>query len=106
MAAIARYNQETKEKLLCSLPFCHTVEGGALGGNVNYGDEFQGPRASTPVVDSLEDLLKLPDIDFQKGRIAEVLKACHTLKEEGKFVSLDIAGPFTILNGLIDVKHA
>ncbi|MEG0963596.1 MAG: uroporphyrinogen decarboxylase family protein [Lachnospiraceae bacterium] len=54
---------------------------------------------------TMEEVLKLPEIDYQNGRIFEVLKACKELREQGENVILAISGPFTILNILIDPRH-
>lgn len=86
----------------CELPFCHTVEAEAMGGIINLGNGEYGPRAKSYICDTVEDLINLPSIDFDKGRISEVLKACKVLKEEGENVALMISGPFTILNILMD----
>ena len=89
----------------CMLPFCHTVEADAMGGKIKYGDAITGPRASGFVCETVEDLQRLPDIDFSRGRILEVLKACHILRERGENVVLLITGPFTALNALLDARY-
>lgn len=89
----------------CELPFCHTVEGEALGGHINYGDENAGPRGKDYICITAEELLDLPEIDYSQGRIAEVLKACKYLRDNGEQVVLCISGPFTILNILMDPRH-
>lgn len=93
-------NQQADE--FCAIPFCHTVEGEAMGGMVNLGDEKNGPRAKAYICQSLEEVLELEAIDFSKGRIAEVIKAAAILKNQGEEVMLLLSGPFTILNVLID----
>lgn len=45
------------------------------------------------------------EIDFSTGRIYEVLEACRILVEKGENVVLDVAGPFTVMNVLIDPVH-
>ena len=87
---------------VCELPFCHTVEGEALGGLVTLGDANIGPRARGYCCETMEDVLALKPIDFSKGRIHEVLVACQMLREQGEQVVLEISGPFTILNVLLD----
>lgn len=87
----------------CMLPFCHTVEAESLGGSINYGNGRIGPRAKDYTYHNAEALLDLPQIDFTTGRIAQVLKACSILREQGETVALEICGPFTILNTLMDV---
>jgi Uroporphyrinogen-III decarboxylase len=89
----------------CELPFCHTVEAEAMGGIINYGNEKAGPRAKEYICTSVEELLELPEIDFTTGRIQEVLKACEILRGQNEQTVLQVSGPFTILNVLIDAKH-
>lgn len=86
----------------CMLPFCHTVEAEALGADINYGDENNGPRVRDYVCSGIDDLLGLPDIDFEKGRIRTVLEACKLLREAGETAVLEVTGPFTVLNSLMD----
>lgn len=105
MAELAMAIKEHDAATFCELPFCHTLEGEALGGVINYGDENIGPRAKDYICTTAEELLKLPEIDFTSGRIAEVLKACRFLRDKGEDVVLYISGPFTILNVLIDPRH-
>lgn len=105
MAAIAEALKETDGASFCELPFCHTVEAEAMGGIVNYGNEKTGPRAKEYICTKPEELLELNEMDFTKGRIHEVLLACQHLRKKGENVVLEVAGPFTILNVIIDVKY-
>lgn len=105
MALIAKELKDFEKMNFCELPFDHTVEGEAMGGHVNFGDEKVGPRAKDYICTSPEEILELPDIDFTKGRIKEVLEAGKKLRSEGENVVLDVSGPFTILNVLLDVKY-
>ncbi|AOY77500.1 uroporphyrinogen decarboxylase family protein [Clostridium formicaceticum] len=105
MAQLAIAIKEHDDVNFCELPFCHTLEGEALGGSINYGDENIGPRAKDYICTTAEEMLGLPEIDYSKGRIAEVLKACRYLEEEGENVVLYISGPFTIMNVLMDPRH-
>lgn len=104
MASIALALKDYEGAGFCELPFCHTVEAEAMGGLVNYGNEKAGPRAKEYIYTDAEELLDLREIDFSKGRIHEVLLACKHLREKGENVVLEIAGPFTILNVLIDAR--
>lgn len=106
MAQIASALKEYEGADFCALPFCHTVEAEAMGGLVNYGNEKTGPRAKEYILSSMEEFLELPAIDYSAGRIHEVLLACSHLREQGEDVVLEIAGPFTILNVLVDPKYA
>ncbi|MEF9839985.1 MAG: uroporphyrinogen decarboxylase family protein [Lachnospiraceae bacterium] len=89
----------------CLLPFCHTVEAEALGGSINYGNDITGPRAKDYICSTVEEVLELPEIDLTKGRIHEVLLACQELRQQGEHVILEVSGPFTILNVLIDATY-
>ena len=104
MVKISKALKEHDGASFCELPFCHTVEAEAMGGKINYGNEKTGPRAKEYVCHSVEELLELPEIDFTKGRIREVLLACKALREQEEQVVLEISGPFTIMNVLIDAK--
>ena len=105
MAKIAHAMKQKEGAAFCMLPFCHTVEGEAMGGIVNMGDGNLGLRAKEYCCTSATELLELPEIDYSKGRIYEVLEACQRLREEGEHVALMISGPFTIFNVLIDPKY-
>ncbi len=106
MAKISKALKEYDGASFCELPFCHTVEAEAMGGCINFGNEKIGPRAKEYICESMEEILKLPEIDYSKGRIREVLLACKTLREQDEQVVLEVSGPFTILNVLIDAKYA
>lgn len=84
------------------LPFCHTLEADSMGGDINYGNEMTGPRAGKYLFQELNELLTLPMIDTKKGRAKIFLDAVRELKSRGEFVVFEVAGPFTILNVLID----
>lgn len=105
MAILSEELKKQENAVFCELPFCHTVEGEAMGGSINYGDENIGPRAKGYICTNAEELLALPEIDYSKGRIAEVLKACKYLREKGENVALYVSGPFTIMNVLIEPIH-
>lgn len=105
MAAIAIAIKKHDQAEFCELPFCHTVEGEALGGCITYGDEHIGPRGKEPICSSAEDILSLSNIDFNRGRISELLSACKHLVDCGEEVVLEVSGPFTILNILMDPRH-
>ena len=105
MAMLSKANKEKSGGHVCILPFCHTVEAEAMGGIITLGNEVAGPRAKEYIIKDIEELLKLPEIDFSKGRIHEVLLACQKLRGQGEHVVLEVSGPFTILNVLIDSKY-
>jgi len=102
MAAFALEHRKKHGAQWCILPFCHTVEAEAFGAHVHYGDRKIGPRIRGYACAKPEELQGLPDIALEKGRIGAVLDACKILTQAGETVLLEITGPFTILNGLID----
>ncbi|MDO4474699.1 MAG: uroporphyrinogen decarboxylase family protein [Eubacteriales bacterium] len=105
MVLLSRALKEHDGGVFCELPFCHTVEAEAMGGIINMGNEIAGPRAKEYICTKMEEILELPPIDFETGRIHEVLLACQKLREEGEHVVMEVSGPFTILNVLIDAKY-
>ena len=105
MAEISLALKETDGAGFCELPFCHTVEAEAMSGIVNFGNEKIGPRAKEYICTKPEELLVLKEMDFSQGRLHEVLLACQHLRKKGENVVLEIAGPFTILNVLIDIRY-
>ena len=105
MAALSKGQKEKQGSPICVLPFCHTVEAEAMGGIITLGNEVAGPRAKEYLCTSYKELGDIEEIDFTKGRMQEVLKACQILHEQGEHVMLEVSGPITILNVLIDIKH-
>lgn len=105
MVNLALALRQQSHSRVCTLPFCHTVEAEALGGIINYGDATAGPRAKEYICTRAEELLELPEINLSAGRIHEVLLACQVLHNQGETVVLELSGPLTILNALIDLRH-
>ena len=105
MVMLAKVIKEHEKAGWCELPFDHALEAEALGGIVNYGDEKAGPRAKEYITKDPEKLLELKPIDFESGRISEVIKACLQLKNEGEKLVVEVQGPFTIMNVLLDPKY-
>ena len=88
----------------CLLPFCRTIEAESMGAILNYGDANTGPRAKDPVCANIDEVLSISPIDFSRNRIHEVLDAVSSLKKDGETVCLEIPGPFTILNALMEPR--
>jgi len=104
MQVLAKAIKEHDDAAFCLLPFCRTVEAEAMGAVLNYGDANTGPRAKDPICEGIDDVLALPSVDVTKGRMAEVLRACAELKAQGETVCLEVTGPFTILNALMEPR--
>lgn len=104
IAKIACTVREAEGGALSMVPFCHTVEAENYGGSIKLGTAKIGPRCEAPVYKEAEDLLGLPDLDFEKGRLKETLEAVKILKAAGEGVGIQICGPITTLNNLIDIS--
>lgn len=100
---LADLSQALKRGSLCSLPFCSTVEGEAMGANIIMGDETAGPRAAINPHWKWQEPLVFPAVDFSQGRLGAVLAACKLLKQRGEQVVLEICGPVTVLGCLMDL---
>jgi uroporphyrinogen-III decarboxylase len=103
MARVARARKADKGLALCALPFCCTLEAEALGASIRLGDATAGPRAGSFVCGCLRDVLALAPMDLGIGRIAQALAACEMLTHAGETVALEISGPLTILNWLMEL---
>lgn len=104
MACLAAAIQEKNNTPFCVLPFCYTTEAENMGGHIICDDENTGPKAREFAYPTVEELARLPDIDFSRGRIHQVLEACKILKAQGKAVALELSGPLTICNNLTDIS--
>jgi len=109
IAQLALAVQEHDGTYFCQLPFCHTLEAEALGGNVRLGDGVSGPRMAGYICKTIEEVQEhLHGLQqnnhklVEHKRIQETLAACRMLKQEGKPVLFVVSGPMTILNGLVD----
>lgn len=102
MVMLSQELKKYKKDRLCRVPFCNTLEAEAMGANIKLGDYKIGPRVKEYAFKSMEELKYIKEIDLDKGRIKEVLKAVETLSSEGEIVALNLEGPFTIISSLID----
>jgi len=102
---IAEAVRKKEGTAFCELPFDHVLEAESMGGIVKYGDGMTGPLAKEYLASDMKELLELPEIDFTRGRMKEVLSACGEIRRRGEQVVLDVCGPFTILNFLIDTTQ-
>lgn len=105
MAELANKVREHEGARFCKLPFCHTLEAEALGGEIRLGNAVTGPRAGNFRYRSLEEILEIPEIDMESTlsvRLRNILSACKKLSDSGEPVMFLVSGLYTILNGLID----
>lgn len=103
LTRLARALRDERGLPLCVLPFCCTLEAEALGAVV-YEDASGGaPRVREFAYRSLRDVLRVPPLNPASGRLGVMLEACACLHEAGEAVALELAGPMTILNGLLEL---
>lgn len=105
IAYISKSLKDYRKDSICKLPFCTTVEAEAFGANINLGDEKNCPRSRDYAFSSLEELSKLDNIDFDNGRIKEVLESISILSSKNEIVTLNVCGPMTIISLLVDLKY-
>lgn len=98
--------RESSGGVMCFVPFCCTVEAEAFGADVNFGDGLSVPGVSGHLWDSFAEMSEgLKGINFESGRIHEVIKACGILHGMGEKVCVEIGGAMTIFNGLIELPQ-
>ncbi|HKK96419.1 MAG TPA: uroporphyrinogen decarboxylase family protein [Anaerovoracaceae bacterium] len=97
--------QRQENKPFCVLPFDPWLTAEAKGADIKIDDSNLGPRKNKDTIFELEDLLKLPEMPLNKGRLAETLKAITMLKEKGYPAAVEITGPFSIINGFMDIQR-
>jgi uroporphyrinogen-III decarboxylase len=103
--SIADFSMEVKLASgteFCMLPFCHTVEAEALGGDIRQGDENAGARAGNLVYSSMEPIA-VRSFDYSEtARIRAMLDACGLINDRGEKVIYTVSGPFSILSCLME----
>lgn len=105
LAMLSENIRQLQSYPVCLLPFCYTLEAESLGAKVNYGTGLNGPRVKEHAYHNVEELENLPEFNLQNQRIKEVQKAIQLLKSQGKYVAMEISGPMSILNNLIDLSQ-
>ncbi len=100
---LAKVIKEENARSFHIQPFCHTLEGEALGGDIKLGSSRIGPRAGGYIYSSLEDLISIPDYNYKSGRLSQTLIAASRLAEEEKLI-FNISGPMTVLSLLLEAQ--
>lgn len=104
IASISKAIRDLKNDSICKVPFCTTVEAEALGASINLGDDKNCPRIKNHIYNNVEELTNIKNIDFESGRISEVLKSIDILSKDN-IVTLNVCGSMTIISLLIDLKY-
>lgn len=98
MAQAAASTYELTGVACCTVPFCLTLEGEALGCPLDKGSEMTQPQ----IMEHLEtpfDEFELPHDFLKRGRIPAVLEAISLLAKSQRDiqpVNMKVTGPFTI----------
>ena len=101
--AAARAVKETNGRSFALIPFCHTVEAKALGGDIFPGDDTAGPRAGSYIYKTLDEVELRPITDFPDVR--HLAQAGRELKAEGERVAWMITGPISTLSCLVPIEQ-
>lgn len=102
MALLALELKKYHHDCIAKVPFCSTVEAEALGGIINLGDERFGPRIKAFAYRDMGELMEIADINYNIGRISQVLKSINILKNSCETSALCIDGPFTIMAAILE----
>jgi uroporphyrinogen-III decarboxylase len=95
---IKKYNKD----VICRLPFSNTLEAESLGAKVKFSGNSIQARISDYRINEIGDIYELGEMNFSEGSISEVLEAVKYLSGSGEVVCLQVEGPFTIANQLMD----
>ena len=95
--------KEANNRTFATVPFCHTVEAKALGGDIFPGDDTAGPRAGSYVCKGLDELKLRSMKDFPDVR--HLVQACRDLKAAGEKVAWMITGPISTLSCLLPIEQ-
>lgn len=105
LALLTKNMKKEGKDIFCKLPFDHILEAESLGAKPHFDKERMELRLSVPPFLSFTDIINTPAIDFEKGRINQVLDAAEILIKKGESVILNISGPFTVLSSLLSSER-
>lgn len=104
MAELCIELAKTMHSSLVMLPFDYVAEAEAYGAEViGYNDNF-GLRVKGAYLSSIEELAELSPLDFNKGRLPEIIKAITLVNEAGYTPCLNITGFFSLLEILLPIE--
>src|SRR5262249_17730667 len=98
MARAAASTYELTGVPCCTVPFCLTLEGEALGAPLDKGTEITQPQIMEHVESGFDEF-EVPADFMQRGRIPIVLEAISLLAKSQRDVqpvNIKVTGPFTI----------
>lgn len=100
--ALAAYENGCFENV--GVPFCMTVEAGALGAEVTMGSKEYEPHVTGYAIGSVGEWKKLKPMDEDSGRAKVVLDAIRILKEKDLDVPIigNVTGPVNTASSLLE----
>lgn len=86
------------------VPFCMTVEAEAMGSEISLGSRINEPRVTKYPIDSVNNWMKLKNININSGRAKVVLEAIKILKEKKLPVPImaNLTGPISTASSLME----
>jgi len=105
MAQLAMLLADKVDSPITFLPFDYMVEAEALGAKVKSTNDEAGLRSAGHLFDDIKNLAKLPNINFESGRIKEVLEAIALTEKAGYMPCLNISGFLGITDCLISINE-
>lgn len=102
MAMLSQSIKDYNKDVICRMPFSNTVEAESFGSKVKFSMNSIQARIGEYRINEIEDIYKIGEINFNEGSIAEALKAVKYLSDIGEMVCIQVEGPFTIANQLMD----
>lgn len=104
MSQAAIYMCHHHHRTLCYVPFNNIVEASTWGAIAKPPQGNIGFHIAASAYTTLEDLLTVPEPNWNQGFSQAVLESITRLKAEGEFLSLHVLGPFTVLTMLVDLS--
>ncbi|MBQ7570603.1 MAG: hypothetical protein IJT22_06720 [Synergistaceae bacterium] len=95
--------KKANNRAFTMIPFCHTVEAKALGGDIFPGDDTAGPRTRAYIYKDMSELKIFSFNDFKD--LQNLAQACKDLKAKGEKVAWMITGPISIISSLLPIEQ-
>ncbi len=104
MALLSIELAKTMQSSLVMLPFDYVAEAEAFGAEIIGYNDYFGLRVKGAYLSYVEELSELAPIDFNKGRLPEIIKAITLVNKAGYTPCLNITGFFSLLEILLPIE--
>ena len=85
------------------LPLDPVLEAENLGALIKLDDSPLGPRKAEDAISGIEQLSEIGELDPQRGRLMETLKAVELINQSGGSATIEMHGPIPVITGLTDM---